>query len=357
MLIARRAAQLGTRATHSASTIRALATGVTSSSASAANAVAGHKLATAKAASMFGPPPPRPNFGPTTPPTLMQRLATAMRTSVALPMVGSLTVSEMFGHAAFLLSGTAFLDTDILNLRILSVASGGATLVFAYFHPVGHPLWLPFGWNLVFMLINGGHIYRIVSERREAERLPAAALSLWHGVFEHHGVSAVDFAKLLAAGTWATLRKGATLQQEGQPSNSVFLIVRGGADVAVGKRAPSYSVYEQQFIGDMGLSSGIDIPRPVRGVATVTTNQQTTCLVWTREKLCELLEGSPRLAASFHAAVSADVMRKFQDPSRDPGGSDAAALWRGRYASVLEAVLSTGEVSDRPRAWELPPHQ
>lgn len=270
-----------------------------------------------------------------------------MRSRITLPLIGSLTVSELFGHSAFLLSGTAFLDPDILNLRVLSVGSGAATLVFAYFHPVGHPLWLPFGWNLLFMLINSGHIYRIVSEKREAERLPPAALKLWHGVFEHQGVSAVDFAKLLAAGTWATLRKGATLQQEGQPSNSVFLIVRGGADVAIGKSMPSYSLHEHQFIGDMGLSSGIDISRPVRGVATVSTNQQTTCLVWTRENLCEVLESSPRLAASFHAAVSADVMRKFQDPSRDPGGSDAAALWRGRYASVLEAVLSTGAVGEQ----------
>ena len=39
---------------------------------------------------------------------------------------------------------------------------------------------------------------------------------------------------LLQAGTWTTLRKGATLQEEGQPSASVFLLVSGGADVAVG---------------------------------------------------------------------------------------------------------------------------
>lgn len=38
------------------------------------------------------------------------------------------------------------------------------------------------------------------------------------------------------AGTWTTLRKGATLQEEGQPSASVFLLVSGRADVAVGGR-------------------------------------------------------------------------------------------------------------------------
>ena len=153
-----------------------------------------------------------------------------------------------------MLSGTAFLDPDILNLRILSVASGGATLVFTYFHPVGKPLWLPFMWNALFMMINSGHIYRIVSEQREAERLPPQALDLWRAVFAHQGVSAVDFARLLSAGTWTTLRKGATLQQEGEASASVFLVVSGGADVKIGGKR-SHRLHEHQFIGDMGLSS------------------------------------------------------------------------------------------------------
>ena len=248
-----------------------------------------------------------------------------------------------------MLSGTAFLDPDILNLRILSVASGGATLVFTYFHPVGKPLWLPFMWNALFMMINSGHIYRIVSEQREAERLPPQALDLWRAVFAHQGVSAVDFARLLSAGTWTTLRKGATLQQEGEASASVFLVVSGGADVKIGGKR-SHRLHEHQFIGDMGLSSGITVGTAVKGVATVTTNQQTTCLVWSRAQLAELLERQPQLASAFQSAVSADVMRKLQGSMAE--GEDEELhrksqhdLWRARYGSVLEAVLETGEIT------------
>ena len=120
-------------------------------------------------------------------------------TATKVPLL-NLSISDLFGHAAFALAGTAFLDPDILNLRLLSVASGGATLVFTFFHPVGRPLWLPFGWNCLFMLINSGHIYRILVEQREADHLPPQALELWNAVFKHQGVSAVDFAKLLQAG-------------------------------------------------------------------------------------------------------------------------------------------------------------
>lgn len=150
------------------------------------------------------------------------------------PMVGSLSISEIAGHSAFLLAGTAFLDPDVLHLRVLSVASGAANLVFTYFHPTGAPLWLPFRYNILFMAINMWHILNIVGERREAANMPPQAIELWKTVFELHGVSAVEFARLLHAGTWTTLRKGTALQQEGQDSASVFLVVSGGASVSFG---------------------------------------------------------------------------------------------------------------------------
>ena len=150
-----------------------------------------------------------------------------------VPVLGPMCPSEAFGHAAFMLAGTAFLEPDILYLRAISIVAGGATLVFTYFHPTGRPLWLPFGWNVVFMLINVTQIYRILQDCSEAKKLPPQALELWRSVFAAHGLSDVEFSKLLAAGTWTTFRKGTTLQEEGQPSNSVFIIVHGGADVLV----------------------------------------------------------------------------------------------------------------------------
>ena len=139
-----------------------------------------------------------------------------MRRRFHLPLLGQISPSEVCGHLAFLLAGTAFLDPEILNLRVLSVAAGGATLVFTFFHPIGRPLWLPFGWNVIFMAINGGHIYQILSERQAAERLPPQALELWQSVFAVHGVSKTNFARLLEYGTWTTFREGMTLQEEGR---------------------------------------------------------------------------------------------------------------------------------------------
>ena len=149
-------------------------------------------------------------------------------------------------------------------------------------------------------------------------------------------MSAVDFARLLSAGTWTTLRKGATLQEEGEPSASVFLVVSGGADVKVASKR-SHRLREHQFIGDMGLSSGIFISAPVRGVATVTTNAQTTCLVWPRKVLCELLESQPALAAAFQSTVAADVMRKLQEDYQDGGTNGYGEMDEERHRQVQHA--------------------
>ena len=75
------------------------------------------------------------------------------------------------------------------------------------------------------------------------------AIYLWRSVFAAHGVDIVNFSKLFEAGTWVTLRKGATLQEVGQPCNSVFLIVRGGADNYFEEKY-THSLGDHTFIGD-----------------------------------------------------------------------------------------------------------
>ena len=91
-----------------------------------------------------------------------------MRRRRRIPLLGRLSPSEICGHAAFVLSGSAFLEPEILQLRVLSVFAGSATLLFTYFHPIGSPLWLPFRWNIVFVLINSAYITKILAERRRA---------------------------------------------------------------------------------------------------------------------------------------------------------------------------------------------
>ncbi|KAL3905630.1 MAG: hypothetical protein SGPRY_010846, partial [Prymnesium sp.] len=329
--------------------------------------------------------------------TFSIRFSQLMRLKREVPLVGAISISEMFGHASFMLAGTAFLDPDILGLRILSVMAGSATLIFTYWHPVGKPLWIPFGWNIVFIVINGGRIYEILSERRKADQLPEQAVEVWRSVFAAHGVEKPLFAKLLETGTWVTFRKGATLLEEGQPSNSVMLVVRGGADVFFeGQYAKGLS--DRQFIGEMGLvrtptislvqnmadtdlivhcrltifhhphrmplhstalvdpilppvqANGLAVSSPMKGVARVVTNQQTTCIVWRRHNLHELMKAHPEIKNGMQAAISADTFRNLQHQTSHADPGVVHRMWLARYSSVLSALLAPGEINETQRA-------
>ena len=72
-----------------------------------------------------------------------------------------LSLAEIFGHSSFMLLATSFAFGDILWLRSLALASGSCMAVFNYWHPNGRVLWLPFRWNLIFIIVNSMWILQV----------------------------------------------------------------------------------------------------------------------------------------------------------------------------------------------------
>eukprot|EP00966_Prymnesium_polylepis_P279420 6455410-Prymnesium_polylepis.1 len=116
------------------------------------------------------------------------------------------------------------------------------------------------------------------------------------------------------------------MQRSSHVSISCSQVVRGGADVYFeGQYARALA--DRQFIGEMGLASGLTISSPMRGVARVVTNQQTTCLVWRRHNLHELMQSYPTIKAGVQAAISADMTRNLQDRDAYPDHGVAHRMW------------------------------
>jgi hypothetical protein len=100
---------------------------------------------------------------------------------------------------------------------------------FAYFHPHGRPLWLPFGWNVFFVVINVLHIINYLWEDYKANNLRAEETDLMNLVFDCTGVSKVDFLTLVRAGHWQDYEPGHEIIREGEQNPHVYLISRGKA--------------------------------------------------------------------------------------------------------------------------------
>lgn len=105
------------------------------------------------------------------------------------------TISEMFGHASFVLVAVSYATDDFLLLRILAVAGSSSMMVFTYFHPHGRVLWLPFKWNMLFILINSYRIVKALYYRNVGKFLSDDLKNIKKEYFD--AMDMVDYAHLI----------------------------------------------------------------------------------------------------------------------------------------------------------------
>lgn len=116
------------------------------------------------------------------------------------------TLSEVLGHSSFILVAASYAMDDFLQLRIVAVAGSSAMLFFTYFHPYGRVLWLPFKWNVCFILINSYRIGKVYIGRFYAANLAEEFKTIRQNHF--YVLDPVDFYKLVKLGRTETFKKG-----------------------------------------------------------------------------------------------------------------------------------------------------
>ncbi len=120
-----------------------------------------------------------------------------MRPSAAVrPLEGNVLV-ELCIHAANVLYLISFLARDMLWLRLLTCA--GLLLGVLFFSCQPMPLYGPTVWHVVFLVINGLQIWRLLAERR---RLTLTAKQERVGEAAFHDLSREELLTLLARVTW-----------------------------------------------------------------------------------------------------------------------------------------------------------
>lgn len=118
----------------------------------------------------------------------------------------TITLSEVFGHSSFILVAASYAMDDFLQLRIMAVAGSSAMLFFTYFHPHGRVLWLPFKWNVAFILINSYRLGKVYIDRFYASTLAEEFKTIRQNHF--YVLDPGDFYKLVKLGRTETFKKG-----------------------------------------------------------------------------------------------------------------------------------------------------
>jgi hypothetical protein len=122
------------------------------------------------------------------------------------PQHYSFTLSEIFGHASFILVAASYITQDFVQLRVMAILGSTAMLAFTYFHPHGRVLWLPLKWNALFIAINLWRVGKVYYYRFRAENLSDEMKDFRQ---EHLAVlDIVDYYKLISMGVEEVFEEG-----------------------------------------------------------------------------------------------------------------------------------------------------
>ena len=262
------------------------------------------------------------------------------------------TISEFFGHGSFVLVAASYAVDDFLLLRMIAVAGSTSMLFFAYFHPHGRVLWLPFKWNVLFIAINSYRIGIVFWNRYMAERLSEELMAIRQKTF--NTMNPVDYFRLMRIANIKEYKKGELVLAQGEYVHKVRMVVDGHFRVYRDGKL-TYLLEEGNFISEVGLHAGLLLPGKIESCCTIVGDGDgkggnvTRIIEWDRTELVHLMERDAGVRRSIKAILTWDIVRKLKaqrsvlvdhlidDPEEWTKRRNEQT--NHRYAAILHAIL------------------
>ena len=216
-----------------------------------------------------------------------------------------MNIATIAGHLAFGLIAFSFLVKDILYLRILSILASLFSVFYNFYIPI-EPMWLPIGWNIVFVVVNLYHIAVIIYEKRPVH-MDDKNNELYETLFKD--LTPVEYLKISKAAIWKTFKSGEVLTRQEHLVPDLVLIYNGTIDVSVGGKKVAV-LKDGQFVGEMSFLT------EKSATATCIVKHDAECLVWKQREFKELLKRNPSLYFTIQSVLSTQVSDKLVNTSK-----------------------------------------
>ena len=214
-------------------------------------------------------------------------------------------IATIVGHLAFGLIAFSYLVKDIMYLRILSIVASLFGMFFNYTVPT-EPLWLPIGWNAIFVMVNIYHISVLLYEKRPVQ-MDDKNTELYNTLFKD--MTPVEYLKISKAACWKTYQSGDVLIRQQHLVPDLILIYNGTIDVEVdGSKVAE--LRDGQFVGEMSFLT------EKSATATCVVKHPTECLVWKQQEFKDLLKRNPSLYFTIQSLLSAQVSSNLVSSSK-----------------------------------------
>jgi len=208
-----------------------------------------------------------------------------------------MNVATVAGHLAFGLIAFSFIVKDILYLRLVSILASLFSVFYNWVIPV-EPMWIPIGWNFVFVALNLYHIAVLMYEKRPVKMNDKNA-ELYETLFKD--MTPVEYLKVSKIAEWKTFKSGEVIIKEGMTVKDLHLIYNGTVDVIV-KDDTVAELKDGQFVGEMSFLT----EKPA--TATCKVKHDAELLVWRQREFKELLKRNPSLYYSIQSLLSAQLV-------------------------------------------------
>lgn len=198
----------------------------------------------------------------------------------------------------FYLAG--FIVKDILWLRVLIIIGFNIEMVY-HFRDLHKPEWAEIMWCGFYIIVNAWQFTMLYRERKNL-KFTDEELSLHAKVFKNMPKTA--YRKLLNIAGYEDLPIDFVMVHQNTTIDKLALISDGLAKIEVDGKTVSY-VRNGQFVGEMSFLSGN------LTTATVTTIDETRCLLWDKEQLQQLMKKDIEVEASLQMVFSSDLLAKL----------------------------------------------
>ena len=214
-------------------------------------------------------------------------------------------IATIVGHLAFGLIAFSYLVKDIMYLRILSIVASLFGMFFNYTVPA-EPMWLPIGWNGLFVLVNIYHISVLLYEKRPVQ-MDDKNTELYNTLFKE--LTPVEYLKISKAACWKSYEPGDVLIRQQHLVPDLILIYNGTIDVEVDGNKVA-ELRDGQFVGEMSFLT------EKSATATCIVKHPTKCLVWKQQEFKDLLKRNPSLYFTIQSLLSAQVSSNLVSSSK-----------------------------------------
>lgn len=253
-----------------------------------------------------------------------------------------------FVHAGNLIFLAAINQTDMMNLRALSIVASAFGIAYNLLQPV--PLFAPAAWGMFFVSCHVYYAGQLIKERQHITLTPEEE-EVYEKGFLRYGFTPRQFTDILehAHCVWNTFRSGEWIHREGDRREEVTLLISGEAEAVnasggfMWKVAPGQGAWLGDFFNPNFVAKSPESRTKVRlhPVSWRCVALECRTMSLSTDHLYSHLASNPRLEAAACRTQIHDLKGKVKRSMPD--------FCLHTYRQMLEVATSDGSICNKER--------